>query len=147
MASQYQKPHPSMGDNSRRGDVRCSRTDGRWANLTYPKEIAMSSKLLQVNYNFNVTRAEYEAANLPWAQPFAEFPGLVWKIWLMNEAEAEAGGIVLFEDDAARQAYIDGPLAEAKSDPTISGISYKRFDVIDELSAITRGPLGQRTSA
>jgi len=36
----------------------------------------MSPQLLQVNYKFTGTRAEYEAANLPWAQPFAELPGL-----------------------------------------------------------------------
>jgi len=103
----------------------------------------MSPKLLQVNYHFTGTRAEYEAANLPWAQPFAEFPGLRWKIWLMNEAEGEAGGIVLFEDDAARQAYIDGPLAQAQADPSISHMSIKPFNVLEEHSAITRGPLGQ----
>jgi Putative mono-oxygenase ydhR len=99
-------------------------------------------KLLQVNYKFRGTRAEYESANLPWAQPLAEWPGLRWKIWLMNAAEGEAGGIVLFEDEASRQAYIDGPLAEALTDPAISKIQFKRFDVLAEHSAITRGPVG-----
>jgi hypothetical protein len=102
----------------------------------------MSAKLLQVNYKFTGTRAKYEEANLPWAQPFSELPGLRWKIWLMNAAEGEAGGIVLFEDEASRQAYIDGPLAEAQTDPTISKIQFKRFDVLAEHSAITRGPVG-----
>ena len=103
----------------------------------------MSPKLLQVNYRFTGTRVEYEEANLPYAQPYAELPGLRWKIWLMNEAEGEAGGIVVFEDEASRQAYVDGPLAEAQADPTVSEMSIKRFDVLDELSAITRGPVGQ----
>ena len=107
----------------------------------------MSPKPLQVNYKFTGTRAEYEAANLPWGQPFAEWLGLRWKIWLMNEAAGEAGGIVLFDNEAARQAYIDGPLAEAQSDSTVSDITFKRFDVLDELSAITRGPLGQSVRA
>jgi hypothetical protein len=106
----------------------------------------MSPKLLQVNYKFTGSRADYEAANLPWGQPFAEMPGLRWKIWLMNEAAGEAGGIVLFDDDTARQAYIDGPVAEAQTDPMVSDISYKRFDVLDELSAITRGPIGDNFS-
>jgi hypothetical protein len=99
----------------------------------------MSSKLLQVNYKFTGTRAEYEAANLPWAQPIADRPGLRWKIWLMNEADGEAGGIVLFDDDASRQAYVDDLLTEP--DPTISNMNIKRFDVLDEHSAITRGPV------
>jgi Putative mono-oxygenase ydhR len=102
----------------------------------------MSAKLLQVNYKFTGTRAKYEEANLPLARPCSELRGLRWKIWLMNAAEAEAGGIVLFEDEASRQAYIDGPLAEAQTDPTISDIQFKRFDVLDVHSAITRGPVG-----
>jgi hypothetical protein len=107
----------------------------------------MSPKLLQVNYKFKGTRAEYEAANLPWGQPFAEMTGLRWKIWLMNEADSEAGGIVLFEDDGARQAYIDGVLAEARSDPMVSDITFKRFDVLDALSAITRAPTSESVRA
>lgn len=101
----------------------------------------MSPKLLQVNYKFSGTRAEYEAANLPWAQPIADRPGLRWKIWLMNAAEGEGGGIVLFDDDASRQAYVDDVLTEP--DPSISQMSIKRFDMLDEHSTITRGPLGQ----
>jgi hypothetical protein len=107
----------------------------------------MSPKLLQVNYQFVGTRAQYEAENLPWAQPYADMPGLRWKIWLMNEADGVAGGIVLFEDDAARQAYIDGPLAAAKDDPSVSHMSIKCFDVLEEHSAITRGPVGQSIRA
>ena len=107
----------------------------------------MAPKLLQVNYKFTGTRAEYAAANLPWAQPFAEMAGLRWKIWLMNAAEHEAGGIVLFEDDAARDAYVNGPLAAAKDDPTISDMTIKRFDFLEEHTAITRGPVGERVSA
>ena len=99
----------------------------------------MSAKLLQVNCKFTGTRIEYEAANLPWAQPIADRPGLRWKIWLMNAADGEAGGIVLFDDDASRQAYVDDLLTEP--DPSISHMSIKRFDVLDEHSAITRGPV------
>ena len=58
----------------------------------------------------------------------------------------KAGGIVLFEDEAARQAYIEGPLAEAATDPTVSDIQFKRFDVLAEHSAITRGPVGVSVS-
>jgi hypothetical protein len=40
---------------------------------------------------FDIPRAELEAAWLQAAQPIAETPGLRWKVWLMNEAEREAG--------------------------------------------------------
>ena len=62
----------------------------------------------------------------------------------MNEVDGEGGGIVLFYDDASRQAYVDDVLTEP--DPSISHMSIKRFDVLDEHSAITRGPVGSSVS-
>lgn len=101
----------------------------------------MSAKLLQVNYKFAGTRAEYEAANLPAAPQFAEFPGLRWKIWLMNEAEQEGGGIVLFDDAASRQAYINLVQSVVQNGSGLSELSIKAFDVLEQHTAITRGPI------
>jgi hypothetical protein len=102
----------------------------------------MSARILQLNFKFNVPRADYEAAVSPLASDFAEVPGLVWKVWLMNEAESEAGGIYLFEDDTFLTAYLEGPLASAvKTHPALSDLSAKRFDVMGKLTAITRGPV------
>jgi hypothetical protein len=99
----------------------------------------MSAKILQINYKLNGPRAEYEKENLPCAQPIADIPGLRWKVWIINEAQSEAGGVYLFDDDAAVQAFVDGPIiAEMKGDPTLS---IKAFDVIVELTSITRGPV------
>ena len=99
----------------------------------------MSAKILQINYKLNGPRAEYERENLPYARPIADLPGLRWKVWIINEAQSEAGGIYLFDDDAAAQAFLDGPIiAEMKGDPTLS---IKAFDVIADLTAITRGPV------
>src|SRR5512141_3430119 len=102
----------------------------------------MSQKLLQVNMKFSVSRAELETAWLPAAQPIADTPGLRWKVWLMNEADHEAGGIYLFDDEASLQAFLDGPIVAAvKNNPAISNISAKTFDVMDALTAGTRGPV------
>ncbi len=102
----------------------------------------MSHKLLQVNLKFSIPRAELEAAWLEAAQPIADCPGLRWKVWLMNESEREAGGIYLFESDAAAQAYLAGPIVAAlKSSRAISNISAKLFDVMEHHTAITRGPV------
>lgn len=99
----------------------------------------MSTKILQINYELRGPRAEYEKENLPYAQPIADLPGLRWKVWIISEAQSEAGGIYAFEDDAAVQAFLDGPIiAEMRGDPTLS---IKAFDVIGELTAITRGPV------
>lgn len=99
----------------------------------------MSARILQINYKLSGPRAEYEEENLPYAQPIADLSGLRWKVWIINEAESEAGGIYLFDDDAAVKAFLDGPIvAEMKGDPTLS---IRAFDVISELTAITRGPI------
>ena len=102
----------------------------------------MPPKLLQVNLTFDTSRMELEAAWLQAARPVAETPGLLWKLWLMNEEEREAGGIYLFESEGAAQAYLGGPIVAAlKASPAISNISAKLFDVLEGHTAITRGPV------
>ncbi|HEU4880480.1 MAG TPA: YdhR family protein [Gemmatimonadaceae bacterium] len=102
----------------------------------------MSQQILQVNLEFSIPRADLEAAWLEAAQPIAELPGLLWKVWLMNEEKREAGGIYLFESRDAAESYMAGPIvASLKASPAVSNISAKLFDVIAEHSAITRGPV------
>ena len=102
----------------------------------------MSQQILQVNMNFSIPRADLETAWLGVIQPIADTPGLLWKIWLMNEEKNEAGGIYLFENEDALRAYVGGPLVAAlKASPTVSNISAKTFDVLADHSAITRAPL------
>ena len=106
----------------------------------------MTQKILQLNVTYSISRAELEAAWLEAAQPVAEVPGLRWKVWLVNEAEHEAGGIYLFESEAATQSYLDGPIAVAlKSSPIISNFSAKLFDVMESHTVITRGPVKTAT--
>jgi hypothetical protein len=102
----------------------------------------MSAKILQVNFRLNVPRAEFEQVATPLANDFAQLPGLRWKIWLVNEAESEAGGIYVFDDESSLNAYLEGPLASAvMSHPALSDLTAKQFDVIEEFTAITRGPV------
>ena len=102
----------------------------------------MSQRIVQVNLNFSIPRADLEAAWLGFAQPIADTPGLVWKVWLMNEQEKEAGGIYLFETEDAARAYMGGPsVAALKASPVVSNISAKTFEIMGEHSAITRAPL------
>ena len=101
----------------------------------------MSGKILQINFRFKVSAAEYVDEVRPLAAQIAEVPGLLWKVWLMNEAESEAGGIYWFADPVSLQAYLDGPIVAAvASHPALADISVRIFDSIGELSEITRGP-------
>ncbi len=102
----------------------------------------MSGKILQLNFKFNVTGSEYEQAVTPLANPIAAVEGLRWKIWIINEAEGEAGGIHLFEDEASVNAYLEGPIAaQVTSHPALSDFSVKQFDVMEDQTAVTRGPI------
>lgn len=101
----------------------------------------MSGRILQLNFKFSVSAAEYEQAVSPLAGDIAAVAGLRWKVWLMNEAESEAGGIMLFDDEASVKAYLEGPIvAQVTSHPALSDFSVKQFDVMEKVTAITRGP-------
>jgi hypothetical protein len=103
----------------------------------------MSGRLLQLNFKYSVTGDEYAQAVSPLADQFAAVKGLRWKIWIINEEEGEAGGIYLFEDQASLEACLASPLAAiVTGHPALSEFSVKQFDVLDDVTAITRGPVG-----
>ena len=105
----------------------------------------MSTKILQVNFKFNISRAAYEELVSPMASKFADVRGCRWKIWLMNEAKSEAGGIYLFEDEESLKAFLGGPLVSGvKNHPALSNFSVKHFNTLDAITKITRGPIEKR---
>ena len=108
----------------------------------------MSGKILQLNFKFNVPRADYEQAVSPLADKFAAVDGLQWKIWLMNEEQSEAGGIMLFDDEASLTTFLEGPLAaQVTGHPALSDFSVKQFDMMKSETFITRGPVSEHTQA
>jgi hypothetical protein len=107
----------------------------------------MSGRIMQLNFKFSVTGTEYENAVAPLAEKFAALDGLRWKIWMINEEEGEAGGIYMFEDEASVTAFLEGALAaQVTGHPALSDFSVKQFDVMKEVSLITRGPFKLTTS-
>ncbi|MFC2166009.1 YdhR family protein [Acidobacteriota bacterium] len=102
----------------------------------------MSTKILQLNFKFSVTGDEYGQAVSSLAGQFAAVPGLIWKIWMINEVEHVAGGIYFFQDESSLKAMLDGPLAaQVMGHPALSDFDAKIFDVMDDVTAITRGPV------
>jgi hypothetical protein len=74
------------------------------------------------------------------ARAIAAVPGLVWKIWIIDEAAAELGGVYLFRSRAAAQAYVDGPILEhLRHDPRVVRVEHRMWDT-HALSALTRAP-------
>jgi len=108
----------------------------------------MPKTILQINYQFNSSRADLDEGNTQAADSIAATPGLVWKIWLMNETDREAGGIYLFESREAAQKFMSSPLVQAfAEDPSLSAFAVKMFDADEEHSKVTRGPLAIPTPA
>lgn len=98
--------------------------------------------MLQINFNFSVTNEEYRQTAVGLAEQFANVPGLVWKIWILNEENSEAGGIYLFDSKSSIEEFSKSGLAAmVMSHPALSNFSVKPFAVMEEATAITRGPL------
>ena len=102
--------------------------------------------ILQVNFKLNISSAEYQGLCDSLAQTFADVPGLQWKIWLLNEQEA--GGIYFFKSEQALQDYLSGPIvAQLKDHSAFRDVSVKQFDVMDGVTAVTRGPVSLAVAA
>jgi len=102
----------------------------------------MSQKILQVNFKMKITGAQYKQTYEPAAGVLAAVPGLVWKVWIVNDQEHEAGGIYLFDSEASMKAFMGGEIvAKVMANSDLSDFSVKTFDIIEDLSAVTRGPV------
>lgn len=102
----------------------------------------MSQKMLVTNYSYNVTSEEYKNTVAQLAQAFADVPGCLWKIWLIDEDKKEAGAVYLFKDEEALQNFKSSPLvASVLSHPALSNFDLKERDILTEVSEITRAPL------
>jgi hypothetical protein len=108
----------------------------------------MAVKVLQINFRLKASTPDFESLCQSIAHAFAGVPGLRWKIWLLNDHEKEAGGIYLFESEQALNGFLSGPLAaQVKSHPAFSDFSAKLFDVMEEVTAITHGPIPAAVAA
>ena len=73
----------------------------------------MPQQILQVNLKFSIPRADLAGAWLGVAKPIADTPGLAWKVWLMNEAEHEAGNPLA--DDLSQERAEEAGIAAIRS--------------------------------
>jgi len=98
----------------------------------------------QINYRRpDMPQAEWDARYTDdRAKPFLQVPGLLWKIWLDGTEERRAGGVYMFEDRAAAEAYVAGPVvARLRNNPELTEVEVRVFDVRERMSEITRAPL------
>ena len=99
-------------------------------------------KVLQVNFKLTVPADEWNRIAESLTETFANLAGMQWKIWMLNEETGEAGGVYLFESDAALQAFLNGPIPpQIAAAPFLTNLSVKHYDVMAKVSAATRAPV------
>jgi hypothetical protein len=102
----------------------------------------MSQKILVTNYSYNVSSEEFESMASELGPAFADVPGCLWKIWLIDSDKKEAGAVYLFKDDESLQNFKASPLvASVLSHPALSSFDLKERDILKEVSKVTRAPL------
>ncbi|WP_051189712.1 YdhR family protein [Daejeonella oryzae] len=102
----------------------------------------MAQKILITNFNFSVSREEYEKTTAQLAQSFADVPGCIWKIWLINDETKEAGAVYLFKDEDSLQTFKTSPLVESVlSHPALSNFNFSERDILQDISEITHAPI------
>jgi hypothetical protein len=124
------------------GMVQCPESCHFWP----PRRTAVP--ILQINFKLNVPADAYVSSCQGVVQAIAEVSGLGWKIWILNEHEKEAGGIYFFNTEQALSDYLSGPIVvQLKNHPSLTDVTVKRFEVIEELTSTTRGPVSTVTAA
>lgn len=94
-----------------------------------------------VKFNLNcLTEAEYRQRADDRAHLFADIPGLISKTWLADTATNTYGGVYLWQDRPAMEAYVRGPVFQAvRADPNFANLTTIDFDVLAAPSRVTRG--------
>lgn len=94
--------------------------------------------ILQINFEFKNSPAEAKQQGQALASAISQVQGLLWKIWLMDEFTHQAGGIYLFESQAAAEAYLNGPIGQAiQSHPDFANLHIRLAPLWAEATAVT----------
>lgn len=102
----------------------------------------MPQKMLVTKFNYSVSRDEFERMTSQLGPAFAEVPGCVWKIWLIDDQKKEAGAVYLFRDEESLQNFKDSPLvASVLAHPALSNFELRDTDILKEVSEVTHAPL------
>ncbi|HVL90730.1 MAG TPA: YdhR family protein [Actinomycetota bacterium] len=86
-----------------------------------------------------IDETQYHEACKAETEPFATLPGLLAKIWLRDPAGGIYGGLYLWRDREAHDAYVAGPIFDSiVKAPAFADVASKGFDVFDDLTKATQ---------
>ncbi|HFZ8993394.1 TPA: monooxygenase [Citrobacter freundii] len=100
------------------------------------------AKLLQLHFEFHGPFGDQMSQQLAeLAESINHEPGFIWKIWTESEANQEAGGIYLFQNEETALAYVKKH-SERLKQFGVEEVIFKLFDVNEPLSHINHGQVG-----
>jgi len=87
----------------------------------------------------DLTEEGYREACAQFAPAFTDLPGLLAKVWLADPDTNTYGGVYLFRDRAAMDAYVASDLfATVASYPHFADIAAQDFAVYDDVTRLTQ---------
>ena len=98
------------------------------------------SSIVQINFPYTESQADIENDSEEAAGRFTGVDGLVWKIWLVDEATKTAGGIYLFSTRDQAVDYAAGELVKHLKNVR-DNVSVSVFDTIDGAGLVTNAPV------
>jgi len=107
----------------------------------------MSQKLLQVNFGLNVAPAEYTQICVAVAESFAKVAGLRWKLWFIDERKREAGAFTSSRISAPRRVRVERSRETGRDHPALKNVTMRASDIMPDVTAVTRGPVGTTVNA
>ena len=93
-----------------------------------------------VNFNLEgITHDDFMGVANEVAPNFAALPGLIFKVWLSDEANNTYGGVYSWESREGLDAYRNGELyaGALTNNPNFANLSDKGFDVLGGPSKVT----------
>ena len=107
-----------------------------------PHKRSTTCSVLHLRFKLRVPPAVLLAECGEAATVIASVEGLIWKIWVLQKDEFEIGGIYLFSNREAAEAYLNHPVVQAVcSNSAVVSTQSQLWDVESSLSALTRAPL------
>lgn len=92
-----------------------------------------------VNFKLKgISRQEYDALCEAVAPAFAQVPGLISKVWLVDDRTNTYGGAYTWRDRQAMEAFLKSELFRTvATHPNLADISSRDFAVQEQFSAVT----------
>ena len=102
-----------------------------------------------VNFNLkDMTDAEFRSMANEVAPAFASVPGLLGKLWLADDGKNTYGGVYLWQDAAAMQAYLASDLGKGVvANPHFANLTSRDFEVLSGPTASSGGPVAASLTA